>query len=308
MTTTLRMGVLAALALLTACDAATLDPFESEERYFTIWGFLDPEARFQSVRVIPVGRSAERIEGAADPAARIDAQVTLINLDTGREQQWTPTLRANDDSTAFFHVFTARTDAIRQGDRYRLEVRRSDGRMASAETVIPSFTRDASVELAPPTGVPGQVYQQITVPGIGQPGAVAMTYFVGVARFEVPYTREGVGPTIPGSPPPSGPGEVVGNDWVFTANYSTDAPEVIRLLESSGGFGEFSPLTRIGVRIVRSSDDWALIDNLDNPPILQPGQQSNVEGGYGFFGSVGPIEASWEVSPRFGESIGTYSY
>lgn len=301
--------LLALLSLFSSCDSTTLDPFTNEERYFTMWGFLDPDASFQFLRVVPIGRTAETIESPDDPSATIDAAVTLLNLDTGREQQWVPTLRANDDSTAFFHVFTARTEAIRSGDRYRIEVRRSDGQMASAETVVPPFEDDAPFVLAAPMGGEDQVSQQITLPGIGQPAALSMIYYIVIDNreraFEIPYSREGVGPPARGGPAPAGPGEVVNGDWTFTANYSTDAQNVFIELAIRFGSPDAVPLTRIGVRVKRPGEGWQLIDDLDNPgPIAQPGRSSNVEGGYGFFGSVAPYEATWDVSRTLGERIG----
>ncbi|MEM1095383.1 MAG: hypothetical protein AAGJ10_12345 [Bacteroidota bacterium] len=301
--------LLALLPLLTSCDSTELDPFTNEEGYFTLWGFLDPEARFQFLRVVPVGRTAEVIESPDDPNAALDAQVTLINLDTGREQQWTPTLRANNDSTAFFHVFTARTEAIRQGERYRIEVERSDGRLSAAETVIPPFEDTAPVALAPPTGERRQVYQQITLPGIEQPAALSMLYYIQLGPreevFEIPYSRDGEGPPAREGPLPAGPGQAVNGDWVFTANYSTDAQTVFIELATRFGSPDVIPLTRIGVRIKRPGEGWQLIDDLENPgPVAQPGEQSNVEAGYGFFGSVAPYEATWEVPRSLGERIG----
>lgn len=302
--------LLALLPLLASCDSTDLDPFTNEARYFTMWGFLDPDARFQFLRVVPIGRTAEVIESPDDPNATIDAQVTLINLDTGREQQWTPTLRANADSSAFFHVFTARTETMRQGERYRIEVRRSDGRLSAAETVIPPIEEDAPVILAPPTGNRREVKQQITLPGIAQPTDLVMIYYVqfGTREFayEVPYSRAGAGPPAGDGAIPSGPGQAVNGDWVFTANYSIDAQNVFdQIARTPIGSPDVIPLTRIGVRIKRPSEGWELLEDLDNPgPIAQPGERSNVEDGYGFFGSFAPYGATWEVSRSFGEQIG----
>ena len=48
---------------LSGCDDTFLDPFENEQRYFTVYGFLDPLQARQTVRVIPVTRFAEDISG-----------------------------------------------------------------------------------------------------------------------------------------------------------------------------------------------------------------------------------------------------
>jgi len=43
-----------------ACSDTIIDPFENDEQYFTVWGYLDQLSSNHSVRVIPVTRFPEK--------------------------------------------------------------------------------------------------------------------------------------------------------------------------------------------------------------------------------------------------------
>ena len=71
----LRIILLVLLVLVgSSCSDTFLDPFENEETYFSIYGYLDELERDHAVRVIPVTRFPEKILSPSDPQATIDAQ------------------------------------------------------------------------------------------------------------------------------------------------------------------------------------------------------------------------------------------
>ncbi|CAN0540723.1 unnamed protein product, partial [Laminaria digitata] len=109
------------------------NPLVGEERPFTVFGFLNPKASSQAVRVIPISDSFVASEGA------IDAQVSSINLDTSEEHQWRDSLVTFEDGE-IGHVFVS-SFTPEFNHTYRLEVVRSDGAVSSAEVTVPSDIR-----------------------------------------------------------------------------------------------------------------------------------------------------------------------
>ena len=118
------------LVLFTGCEEEVTDALDTALP-FTIYGYLNPAADTQFVRVFPV--SPVRLELAGrDP---IDASVGFRNLETGE------TVAAQDSLVEFFsgrygHVYFAPFKP-EYGARYEIEVERSDGASSSATTDIP---------------------------------------------------------------------------------------------------------------------------------------------------------------------------
>ena len=79
-------AVFVILTILTACEDSFIDPFDNDQRYYTIYGYLDQGKNFQNarhyVRIIPVTRRPEVIETPASPQADFDGRVFLTNLNT----------------------------------------------------------------------------------------------------------------------------------------------------------------------------------------------------------------------------------
>ena len=63
------------VASTTGCDQTALDPFDNDERYFTVWGYLDELETQHSVRVVPVTRFPENILTTHDDQSFLDAKV-----------------------------------------------------------------------------------------------------------------------------------------------------------------------------------------------------------------------------------------
>lgn len=285
----------------TSCDDSFIDPFENEDRFFTVYGFLDVLEVSHAVRVIPVTRHAERITDPADPQAAIDARVVSTDLLSGETVAWTHALERLEDGT-FGHVFRARF-IVRPGRTYRLEVIRSDGVRTTAETTVPSIPDAALFRLAPPlfSADSTVVTQEIDMPRITSPWAIQAVYLYGGGivnrRVFVPYGRAG-GRT--------------GDGWHLTLNISADQPAVRAAIAedlAAGRLAEGGPvfLTAMGLQLRVLDQNWDPPEGVFDPEVLaQPGALTNVEHGYGFWGSIGLYIQEWyagDLSEALGYSL-----
>ncbi len=293
--------VLTVSSVLPACDDPFLDPYVNTGRWFTIWGFVDASKTEQVVRVIPVTRTstADRAPSVED----LDATVVSIEVATGVATTWHPTVVEYADGS-WGHVF--RTNArFRQGYHYRLEVRRSDGRTAYADTWIPvddplHVVQRDSVRFDPD----GHYRQRIVLRGIASPWNLRVTYLAqsGVARLvhEVPYARAGR--------------RTAEGDWELDIDLSADQPAVKQHVREAilsgevpgeGGLSTPFNLHQMGIRLTKTDADWDLPEGpLDPDRFALPGAHTNVENGYGYWGSALPFEAKWLVTYELSRNLG----
>lgn len=288
--------LLAGLLLTAACGDAFIDPFDNDQRYYTIYGFLDESKNFEpgtehTVRVIPVTRFAERITSPADDQAFIDAFVTSTDVRTGETHRWEHHLEKLDDDT-FAHIY--RTNFfVRPGRTYRLEVRRSDGVTATAETKVPT-TGGIEATVGPPIVEPetGAISQEIHLTRAPSPWNINVIYRVGSDFSATPYAL-----------PYGRVGEPAGDDgWRFTVNVTEDIERLSSLLRTPT-FNIRVPT--MGLEIQLLDDRWTPPEGLFDPETLaQPGALSNVENGYGFWGSIALYQHDWRVSDTLRELLG----
>jgi len=285
-------SVVATVALgLTGCNDTVIDPFENSGHYFTVYGYLDFRETNHSIRVIPVTRRAEKISGAADVHATIDAEVVTTDLNSGERVRWNHTLSQLEDGT-FGHVFIA-TFMVHQAHTYRLEVIRSDGITASAETKVPSIGKPNLFELGPEvfSADSTELFQNIHIPEISSPWQMEVAYLGGRAgtnqRENVAYHRAG------GRAPDGG--------WNVTIRISDDQEAVRENVQEIFRLSGFEPNTPVGIhsmgiRVHMLDDNWDPPGGIFDPEKLAvPGTLSNVKNGYGFFGSVGVYQQLWNI-------------
>ncbi|MFQ5569686.1 MAG: hypothetical protein ACE5G0_08415 [Rhodothermales bacterium] len=291
------------LCCLASCDDTFVDPFENDDRYFTLFGFLDQLETEHAVRVVPVTRTPERILSPTDPQAAIDAVVTSIELQTGATQTWRHHLERLDDGT-YAHIFRA-SFIVQPNYTYRLEVRRSDGATATAETTVP-YIPDATYYVIDPIQISEDsvVTQDVFIPKVPSPWDIQGVYLMSTAdtgegalngRFSRPYDRSGE--------------RTEDGGWRFTMNLTEDliqVREVISEFQRQSVYNT-SPigLTSMGVQIRMLDDQWNPPEGVFDPEVLaQPGRLSNVENGYGFWGSIGLYRQEWSVSSDFSRLLG----
>jgi len=276
---------------LVGCGDTVIDPFVGTGRYFTVFGYLDFRETDHRVRVVPVRRTPELIAGPGDAQATIDATVFSTDLNTGSRVKWNHRLASLSDGT-YGHVFEARFD-VHQQHTYRLEVIRSDGATATAETTIPYIPDAALFERGPVefSADSSVIYQDIHMPRIDSPWDMEVAYLWGAIgrnfRTDISYGRTGTRSADGG--------------WDMRIEISrdrtplrADMEETLRYysLEEDAPVGVHS----MGVRVHLLDSDWDPPAGVFDPEILAfPGTLSNVENGYGFFGSIGVYQQLWNV-------------
>ncbi len=273
-------ALLAALCLFSACSE-TVDPFIDAGRYFSLYGYLDTDRDTQYVRVIPLRRRVD-----LPPPGPLDATVVTTDLVTGEQRAWRDSLVTFSDGTTgnvFFGVFRPHF-----GHRYRIEVRDEAGNTASAETTVPD-AREATI---------GPVYTGTTLQSVSQDVLWPDVDFV-PARVQAwyrfaPDTTGGVFRDVVVNYNDVELGRQEGGDWRITTFLLRDVEKVLETL----GQASPPPLYNVGMKVSVTSDDWRPPGGkFDFEVLIQPGTFSNVEGGFGFFGSVAQLNAEWTL-PR----------
>jgi len=284
---------------LSACDDTGLDPFQNDEEYFTVYGYLDMLEAEHTLRVVPITRFAENILAESESQGSIDAEVFTTDLISGIRTKWTHKLSELDDGR-LGHTFVARF-AVRANRTYRLEIVRSDGKMTTAETHVPVIHTSTLFERGPVVFENDStlVYRDIKIPEISSPWNIQAIYLWDSGpinrRVFVPYGR-------PGSRTDDG-------GWQMRINISDDQQAVLDnvawsvehdQIAATDAFG----VSAMGIQIRILDDNWDPPNGEFDPEILaQPGTLSNVENGNGFFGSIGLYIEEWNIrtlSPLLG--------
>ncbi len=275
--------VVAAGLFASACDD-TVDPFIEEDRFFTIFGFLDTAADTQFVRVIPLRR---RLVTEQEDA--LDARVATTAREDGNAVVWRDSLIHFDDGS-LGHVFYAPLHVF-PGWTYRFEVRRSDGATAAAETTVP---RAEHAFVGEPVEGPAGLTQTVRWENVDAPPF----------RVEVWYRFAAF--------PPSEPfrevvvtygedrfGRLREDGWTVDVQLRKDRADVARRI------GEPLVFLGVGMRLTMTDERWRPPGGVFDPELLiQPGVFSNVENGFGFLGSVNQYTTEWTLSEPTIEALG----
>ena len=285
------------LVLFSACDSTSIDPFQNDDRFYTIYGFLDQTANFQpgathALRVIPVTRRIERIETPSDDQANIDARVFSIDTVTGQEIEWGHSLDKLDDGN-YGHVFRSSFFVV-PGRTYRLEVRRSDGIMTSAETTVPSLSSVVAQRPLPVRSeIDQQVLQDILLPDVATIWDTTVIYRLRVATCFV-------GPTTIQRLPYEKSGELTTEGWILTAVVSSDKEMIAEQLNEPNLY-----LCAMGVEVKVLDANWRLPSTEEElSAAMFANVPSNVENGYGFWGSIGLLQSDWQISDSLAVYMG----
>ncbi len=281
--------ILAVSSLISACDD-TVDPFVEEDRFFTVFGFLDTASDEQFVRVVTLRKTF----GLSDEGP-IDARVTTTAIEDGSVLVWQDSLIAFEDGS-FGHVFHRAMRPI-PGWTYRFDVTRSDGLQSSARTTIPLIS---TVALDSPSIAVSTVTQKVRWENIDfPPFRVEVWYRFQNARPNQPFLNAIVtypeniygGPVNPG------------NNWEVVVRLTEDREKVTEKLGISGDAAPF--LMGVGMRLTMSDNQWRPPDGVfDREILVQPGTFSNVENGFGFLGSVNQYAVEWTLEQDIVNRIG----
>lgn len=287
------IALVAAVLLTSGCEESVY-PFLDTPRYFTVYGFLSTDADTQVLRVEPVRRTVD-----IPPIGPLDAVVTTTDLATGTVTTWRDSVVRFTDGTrghVFFGTFRAQ-----HGRRYRLDVTRSDGMSTTATTRVPErLSPRIGLEPRPSDVTNGVAIQRVTFAGVtDEPRQVAVTYRFAPIRPDYPFrdvrlVYEAVNAGVKAD-----------DGWQVRVNYSKDVDSLQRLFA-----GRVPPLYAVGVRLAQGDSLWA-------PPVggsihdfnllIEPTAMTNVENGFGFFGSVGMQRAEWGLSRALLIALGLQS-
>ena len=287
-----------AFVLLSSCQDTFLDPFENDERFYSVYGFLDPLEEIQKVRVIPVTRFPEDIVNAADPQAFLDAKVQLRDLTIPRIYEWWPLLEEDKDGS-FVHTFSD-TMIVEAGHTYQLEILRSDGILTTAKTTVPRVRTDQLLLKSLPVVLSdSSVIQQIGIPEIPALWDMQVVYLVEGSEFRervfVAYDKNLLSSHD--------------DQWRYNLQLTSDQDSIKayaqKTLNATGQLGDSISLTGMGVQFRIIDDQWfPIFAEQDMVKLAQPGAFSNVENGYGVFGSMGLYQEEWEISSELAELLG----
>ena len=279
------------LAVFTGCDDAIFDPFENQENYYTVYGYLDHLETNHAIRVIPVTRLPSRVTDPTSANADLDATVKTIESGTGNEVIWRHSLEQLEDGS-YGHIFRASFRVV-AGRSYRLEITRSDGIMTHAETRVPRLDNPVLFERGPVVYNTDStdISQFIHIQEIASPWNIQAIYLWGGGpinrRVYIPYERRGERTSDGG--------------WDVTLDITTDIQMVMDDIKNSRDIGALdssagAALTAMGLQIRVLDANWDPPAGIFDPDLLiEPETVSNVVNGYGFFGSVGLYIQEWNV-------------
>ena len=277
-----RLLALVGLVALAACSDA-VDPTLGTPQAFSLYGYLDPTASHQAVRVAPILGTID-----ADTSRTIAARVTSTERGTGRTVTWRDSVVTYRDGSAG-HIFVADyTPTPGETVELRVEETDGDGRVTTVEVDVP-FLAQSEIG-APLSGVVDTTYP-VTIRGVPRViGGTLRLYVTGVPTAP-DDTSTLVVPFEPGQLPIR---EEAG-EWVATVPFLAATRDYLQtlglyqrgltLLEA-----EFAPFV--------ASASWDVPPGgLDEEAVVEPGTFSNVTGGFGFVGSGFEAPVRWVPSP-----------
>ncbi len=272
--------------LLVGCEN-TVEPFIEDDRFFTLFGYLDTAADTQFVRV-------EALRTAlGQTTADLDAVVTSTAREDGVTLVWRDSLITFDDGSVG-HIFFAPFRPI-PGWTYDFSVARSDGATSMASTTVPLAP---GVILEEPQTLITATTQRVVWEEVDfQPFRVEVWY-----RFLGPDSRSPFTHAVVVYDEDKY-GRVAEDGWEVFVQLSADRFEISDILGVTDDAA--LPLLGMGMRLTMTDDQWRPPNGLFIEDVLvQPGVLSNVENGFGFVGAVNQYTAEWTLTPEITERLG----
>jgi hypothetical protein len=259
-----------ALLFLTAVGCAdSVSPTFDADKPFTLYGVLDPTAEQQALRVIPFAPDLNPQEPGP-----LGAVVTSTDLTTGETITWRDSLVTFGDGQVG-HVYLADVRPVYRRP-YRIEARRPDGAVSSAEVTVPPFV--SPLALAPRTPV-GSVELSAIWPAAPRLNAAEAVFLL--ADDDCNPLTHVVPVSLAAEPFEFG--------WIVKTDFLADAQRVLDALAPNNNVA----LLDVRLRAVVSSEDWVPEGGTYAPEVLvDPNALTNVEDGFGFVGGGYTAEVS----------------
>ena len=266
-------AVAGTLLLCSACRESVDTRLDIDYPY-TVFGILNPKSDTHAVRVFEIQDNIALVR--PEP---LDATVATTQLDIGSRVAWTDSVVQLYDGD-YRHVFWSTFEA-NAGETYRLEVTRSDGETTQAVTTVPPPVALETLEAD--TLRPGQAIMPVLIRG--NPPAMP--------RIDVEYILVGFNPG--GSDPIFKPltfnyiGRTIASPDGFVLNIDlrADYLDIYRFFDADNEVTtDIIDLREMTVTVHVGDHQWVSpVDVFDPDYLVEPGAFSNVENGFGFFGS-----------------------
>ncbi len=273
----------------TGCEEAVYPIIETDRRY-SVYGTLDMNSDRQMVRVIPI---RETIFG--DPG-ELNVEVRSIDLQNGKEYAWRDSVVTFPDGLVG-HVFVTQK-RIESLHRYRLEILEPDGEVVTwAETTVPLRPRATvarpTVATSPQGYVALQRLQWADLPKY----PFEVTYWYRFFSYRGNRFVDVAMPHVPGNAKSLD----VANAWDFVVDLVADRS----VLDEEYPQWRGDPLAGIGMTVTLLDDAFVPPGGkFDREVLSEPGTFNNVEGGFGFVGSVGRFSAEWVLPDSTARVLG----
>jgi len=281
-----------AVAALSSCESDFIDPFENDSYFYSVYGYFDLLETEHVVRVVPVTRIPAEINFVTDPQASIDAEVFSVDLKTGVEHEWEHQLHQLEDGT-YGHIFVGRY-LPQPNHIYRLEVRRTDGTITSAEALAPFFREEFPAQVSPLRVVEGRdITRDVSIPELPTVIDYAVVYEFdnGIRRVRIPVNYAKYG------------GRTDNGAWEVAINVTRDQ-DIVQHEIARTAFPSDMALTKIALVMKIIDESWDLPDGVSQEDLAQPRTFSNVQNGYGFWGAIGVYAQEWAVDPELSTHLG----
>jgi len=261
------------LFLIVACSE-TVETRIPLDHPFSIYGIINPKADTHAVRIFEITNNISIIR--PDP---IDAMVRTTQLSSGETRVWRDSVIQLDDGNyrhVFWSIFTASV-----GETYHLKVTRSDGAQSEAMTTVPPpITLEV---LQPDTLRLNQAVMPLKM--IGTPPALPR---IDVEYILVGYDETGANPVFKSINFNYAGLQISDTDgFLLNIDLREDYLEIYQLFDEDN---QVSPniidLREILVTVHVGDHQWiSPVGFFDEDFLVEPGSFSNVENGFGFFGS-----------------------
>lgn len=262
------LTILLAAFISTGCEEA-VDPVLETDEAFSLYGFLDPSADLQAIRVYTIDGTLQ--DGGTEP---MDAEIRSINRRTGEEVVWRDSVITYYNRTVG-HVFYARFQPDFDTP-YTLTATGSDGRQTKVDIRTP---QDGDARVDKIVSAPSQVLIDLNWSNVPRIIQAKVSYFV-----RVPFPDGTDTTTVRVDIRSPQVQENSDTSWRVSIIPSADIGFIFSALQRQPGRDPVF-LEKIEVQAFVTSEDWeSPVGSFDPELLVQPGTFSNVQDGFGFVG------------------------
>ncbi|PAP76293.1 lamin tail domain-containing protein [Rubrivirga marina] len=274
-----RLLLLLTAAALAACSDA-VDPTLGTDRVFSLYGYLDPTADRQAIRVAPIYGTID-----ADTVRAAPARVASVERETGREVAWRDSAVTFQDGSVG-HVFVADyTPTPGATVDVRVEETAEAGRVVTTTVTVPPVRQ---ARMADGTRLPRGTYRVevqdvphvqagvLRVHVLGLPG----TEVDKVGAFDIGFESLPATEAAPGT-------------WAIEVPFLVLARDELQ----RRGLAGVVELVEVEFVAFVTNEAWgAPLADADPDALVEPGTFSNVDGGFGFVGAGYRTALRWTPS------------